>query len=101
MCALRPGRPRQFRLLLSDREWEKLVDLTDAEDASAADVVRGLIHRRHEDIFRAEGPDWLAAAEMLSALSRRVRALVEEPKPSVPAGKEGLRGGRARGVAQG
>jgi hypothetical protein len=75
MTGRRPGRPRQFRFFLSDREWEKLIDLTDAEDVSAADVVRALIHRRHEEIFRKEGPDWLAAAETLAELSRKLKAL--------------------------
>jgi hypothetical protein len=73
-----PRRPRQFRFFLSHREWEKLVDLADAEDVSASEVVRALIHRRHEEVFRAEGPDWLAAAEELSALSRRLRSLAEK-----------------------
>jgi hypothetical protein len=71
----RPGRPRQFRILLSDGEWEKLVDLTDAEDASAAEVLRGLIHRRHAEIYEKKASDWLAAAGTLAELSSKLRAL--------------------------
>jgi hypothetical protein len=71
----RPGRPRQFRFMLSDREWEKLVDLTDAEDVSAAELMRALIHRRHAEICGKKRSDWLASAEMLSEVAYKLRAL--------------------------
>jgi hypothetical protein len=72
---LRPGRPRQFRFQLSDREWEKLIDLTDAEDSSGAELLRALIHRRHAEIYGKKASDWLASAEMLAELSCNLRAL--------------------------
>ena len=84
MTGARPGRPRQFRVLLSDGEWEKLVDLTDAEDVSAAEVLRGLIHRRHAEIYEKKASDWLAAAETLAELSSTLRGLARLRSSSAP-----------------
>ena len=81
---VRPGRPRQFRFQLSDGEWEKLIDLTDAEDASAAEVVRALIHRRHVEICEKKPSGWLAAAETLAELSRKLRALAAHQRGPSP-----------------
>jgi hypothetical protein len=84
MMGVRPGRPRQFRFQLSDHEWEKLIDLTDAEDTSAAEVVRALIHRPHAEIYEKKPSDWLAAAETLAELSAQLRALVRRSQRGLP-----------------
>jgi hypothetical protein len=68
-------------MLLSHGEWEMLVDLTDAEDTSAAEILRRFIRRRHDEVTRSDRRDLLAAVDELADISRRLQTLVRLRNP--------------------
>jgi len=75
-------RPRQFKLYLSDEEWERLEHITEEDGCSMADVIRGFIHLRYEELYGSlENP--LAAADALVELARKLRSMAKRQKLSL------------------
>jgi len=75
--AARVERPRQFKLYLSHEEWEWLVHISDGDDCSSADALRGYIRRRYQEMISPDPKDPEAIADTLIELARRLRG----PRP--------------------
>jgi hypothetical protein len=65
-----------FRLVLSEKDWETLLDVCDEEGGSAASAIRRLI-RQHARDMRPADRGLRSIADALKALAREVRCLAE------------------------
>src|SRR5690349_12250071 len=70
-------RSRQYRLILSDREWEMLIHIADDEGAPASEILRALVQRRYEALSKPDAEDLRSVADALRMLSRRLGALAD------------------------
>lgn len=74
-------RDRQFKMLISNREWEELGAIAEYEDMSASEVLRAFIQRRYQEVTSRPRSDELSdMASSLSDLARRLKAIASTRK---------------------
>ena len=90
-----PRRPRQFKMLLSDKEWDDLSLVAEFEDLSASDLLRTVITQRAYELRHAAMQDFRRIADTLADFSSRLRAVAAMAEmPTFRAlGKSGDSGG--------